>query len=209
MHLKKKSGLSLLELVITTMVVAIIVVGIASMEVALRQSEKSTSRNALLAMRTSGLMFHIRKNIELATGDATSPGVVCTTVDLNGDCLPADTLYIRQENQALPVATRTVNYNDDIWFRYRHLADHSLLFCRTDRVGDLNPVGSDCAPGVIEENLGALFSMDIHPQMDRVAQDFFIQVTLRNRIDMARPADPFDNPQLNLTTNISPLSSSF
>ena len=217
LKIKKESGLTLTELIITTILIAVVMVGIASMDVALRQSEKGTTRNALAAMRTNNLMFHIRKNLELATGDANNPGAICadsTGVICNPatgacSCIAAANLWIRIENPVIPVAARTINYNDDLWVMYRYNAN-SLFFCSQVTAGSNNPTTiTNCPVGALEENLGPLVSFDVNPVLNRAAQEFYTEITLRNRIDPAHPADTFDNPEQVLTAKVLPLLSSF
>ena len=210
-HRKQNSGFTLAELLVTTVLIGVVMLGISSIDVALHQLERGTSRNSLMAMRTNALMFHIREHARLTTGDANNPGAICMPENPvgSGECSNATHIWIRREDPNVAPALQTANYNDDVWVMY-HLSGTSFFFCDRVTAGNNDPTPiTACPGGATEENLGSLTGIEVSLERDRATRNFSINITLRNRSDPLRPIDPFNNPENVLTATTYPLLSSF
>jgi len=192
----KNTSLTLTELLIATIILGIVMLGIAAVDFSFRQSQKGTSQNALVAMRTSAIMLHITKNAELATGNRSTPGAT------SGINIPsADTLWIRLENPAQTPG----NYLDDVWVRYSYnTTNYNLYFCSG------NPDGVMVCPD-FSETLGTLAGFSASTGIDDSlgVQTFYVEITLTNRINPALGPNIFDNPEYILKARVNPASSSY
>ena len=202
-----------MELIVTTIIIGIMMVGIAAVDVALRQTERGTSANSIVVMRTSAIMLHISKSVEVATGDGRTDaggtpinlGIIFSTVDAN-----RPSLWVRRENPANPNPDPNT-YDDDVWVGYTlKIADNTLYYCVTPDDPSPGPTPSTPCDGVAGRlNLGALTGFTASLITDSATQTFYLETTLTNRLDPNAAADTFDNPEHILTSRISPASSSF
>ncbi len=194
--IKKSSGLTLTELIISTIIVGIMMVGITSMDVAFRRSQMGTSRKALLSMRASVIMLEISKDAQLATGDQSSMGV---------DTSVPDTLCIRREDPSRPPPLVTPgDYTDDDWACYTHLGNH-LYKCMS-----IHPAGPvNCTGGAADEDLGAVTGFIPKMIVDIANHEFCLEVDLTTIYNPAIGANAIDNPDFNLKARFNLISHSF
>ena len=184
---KTQKAITLTELIVSTMILGIIMTGIVSLDHALQVSSQGTSRNALVAMRTSAIMQHIIKNAQLAKGDSNTEAIMTESVG------PTFTIRIRQEGDVDPPTLAT-----EKWATYTYSsATHVILFCETPNLI------INCIAG---NNIGTLSNMQASVINDPVKQRFYFETTLTNRLDLNASADPFENPEMTLTSQTSPLS---
>ena len=186
MNLKNNTAITLTELLVSTILIGVVMLGIVAIDFAIRQSQRGTSRNALVAMRTSAIMLHITKNAAAVVGSRNDPGIVKN----------ATNLWVRRGN---PPG----------WISYTY-RNPDLLFCV---VPDFTTI---CPSGTGDENLGTLtdsgFTTNFVKDDSLGNQDFYLEVTLQNRFDPTAPVtsgNEFENPQYTLTSRISPASSSY
>ena len=184
MNLKKNTALTLTELLVSTILLGVIMLGVISIDFAIRQSQRGTSRKALVAMRTSFIMLHISKNAAVVVGNRTDPGIVRN----------ATNLWIRQGNPAA-------------WVSYTFQSPH-LLFCTVPNSTTI------CPSGTGDETLGTLtgFTTNLVNDDTLANQNFYLEVTLQNRFDPLAPVgagNEFENPQYTLTSRINLASSSY
>jgi hypothetical protein len=184
--IKNKQAITLIELLVATISVSIIMLGVVSIDQALRQSHKSTSRNSLVSMRTSAMMLNITKVAQGATGDKSSQGI---------DLSLANTLCVRNE---VAVSPTPGDYTDDRWICYTK-SSFDLLMC----TGLVSP--QVCAGTSIGQLVNITFTWVDQPGSTG-SGDFYLEVTITNRYDPAATKDTFDNPEIILTTRISPLA---
>ncbi len=197
MNLKENIALTLTELIVATIVMGIVALGVGAVDVALRQSHHSTSRNAIVAMRTSAIMLHVTKDVEMATGDRADSGI---RVD---DPVNTTNIWIRREDPTNPSPDPN-SYVDDIWVSYTYdSGNHNLYYCT---------VPNNTTPcTTADQNLGTLANLRATPVFDETlgTQNFYLEVTLTNLFNPLTAADIYDNPQYQLTSRIAPASSSF
>ncbi len=188
MRLKKNRALTLTELIIATVIIGIIMVGIGSMDFALRQSHQGSSRNALIAMRTSAIMLHITKNAQLATGNLTDLGLITT----------ATNAWIRLDNPNNPTPD---NYSDDTWVSYTFdTLNQDLYFC-TVLDNATACTSADETLGTLE-NFTPTLTIDTTPGNPQL----YLEISLSSLFDLSQPEDPFSNPRYTLTTRVYPKS---
>jgi len=185
MNHKQKTALTLIELLVATIILGIIMLGIAGIDIAMRQSSTGASRNALVAMQTSAIMLHMTKNAAQAHGNATDPGIA----------VAASALWLRQDTAQTPD-----NPADDEWFCY-DINGSQLRFCPVANASS----GCNAATGPIT-NLGAIATFE--PDFiidDSNPADLHAYVSLRlvNRFDVTASDDTFANPEFELTTHVN------
>ena len=199
MNLKEKTAITLAELITSTLILGIIMLGVASVDYALRQTHKGTSQNALIAMRTSAILLHITKNAELATGDRNNPGIVVQNPD------PATTtnIWIRKENSSSPDPS---SYATDIWVSYTYdTASHNLRSCTVP--------DNLTACTAAAETLGTIADLKAIVKTDDAVgaghQNYHLEITITNRSDPVGGPDTFNNPEYKLSAHINPSVSSY
>lgn len=207
--------MTLTELIVTTIIIGIMMVGIAAVDVALRQTEKGTSANSIVVMRTSAIMLHISKSVEVATGDGRTDGggtpinlgIIFSTADTS-----RPTLKVRREDPDNPNPDPNT-YADDVWVGYTlKVANNTLYYCVTSDDPLPGPAPLTPCDGVAGRiNLGTLTGFTASLVTNSATQTFYLETTLTNRLDpsLSAPADTFNNPEYVLTSRISPASSSF
>ena len=107
---QNKTGLTLTELLVATILMGIVMLGIVSVDYAVKQMTKQTSGTAFLKMYTSATLQDIARNAAMMTGDSTHPGLL---VFFNR-------FYIRQDINAATGAVNNTpnNDDDDAWICY-------------------------------------------------------------------------------------------
>ena len=199
MDFKEKKAITLAELITSTLILGIIMLGVASIDYALRQTHKGASQNTLIAMRTSAIMLHITKNAELATGDRNDPGIVVQNPD------PATTtnIWIRKENPSSP-SPNPSSYADDIWVSYTYdTASHNLRSCTVPN--------NVTACTTSDEILGTIADLKAVMMNDDTLgiQYYHLRITITNRFDPVAGKDIFNNPEYTLSATINPSVSSY
>ncbi len=189
-------GISLTELIVATVAVGVIMVGVVSVDQAMRQSHQGTSRNALVSMKTSAIMLHITKNVQLTNGYRTESGSI-DGIRTN----IANTLCVRKED---PSNITPGNYSDDVWACYT-LNGTNMNFCQSAAGGAAAACGAGTVLGTATS-----FTVQLSNDSDPVTGQFYVEITVINRFDPAAGKNTFDNPEITLTSRISPpgLSSS-
>ena len=113
--IEKNKGLTLTELIVSTVILGIVGISINSIDFALRRTHTALSQKASLTTENARILLHLMKNIQLATGDKSNPGLS------NGQ--PFGTystapylLWVRAQNYVNPNPDPN-SYTDDIWVR--------------------------------------------------------------------------------------------
>ena len=71
-----QNGITLTELLVASILIGIVMIGVASFSVSIGQLQNSTNRATILTMRTTAAMNHLTRAAYLAVGDETNRGVV-------------------------------------------------------------------------------------------------------------------------------------
>ena len=64
----KKNGITLTELLVASVMIAVVMVGVASFSLAIKNLQQSTSRSVLVALRAKSAMARLVKDASLAVG---------------------------------------------------------------------------------------------------------------------------------------------
>ena len=114
-----QKGLTLTELLVASVIVGIIMVGVASFTSSMKNVQKTSVDVSLNATRTAAAMKMIERDALLAIGDSTDAGV-CTP-----DTGPTDySVCFRQDTANTPW-----DYTDDTWICYHHGATQQIKRC--------------------------------------------------------------------------------
>jgi Tfp pilus assembly protein FimT len=210
-RLGNTQGLTLVELLITTSIVGMIMLGMVSIDYALRSNDQQQSRTSLVSLRTSAMMFDITSEASQAFGDVATRCIQLGNLSNNN----TNYICIYQD------ANGNANYNaagdaaGDQWVCYTHRATNMYKCTFTANNGPNN-----CGPG--DQLIGTVTS-DVYDAPDtpvvsnnRASLAINFQITLKNRYD---PTDPNANnaeyrdtiaqeyqvnPKLLLTTQVTP-----
>ncbi|MBN1869625.1 MAG: prepilin-type N-terminal cleavage/methylation domain-containing protein [Candidatus Omnitrophica bacterium] len=182
-----KKGLTLAELLVASILISIVMIGVASFSASMQQFQNSTNRTTILAMRTMSVMNQIERDGYLAIGDETNPGVVI------GGTANKESICFRHDADGDPMTY------DNNWVCYYGRANRELWLC-----GD-NPTvpvdgWNDCQQGNGERVLVDLFSKDIVTGPGPLG----VTVTLKTIFDRAQGFHPLKNPRYDLETMIMP-----
>jgi len=185
-----------MELLVATIAVSIIMLGVVSIDQALRQSHKSTSRNSLVSMRSSAIMLNITKTAQEATGDKLNKGIYDEASMLSTHSV-ANTLCIRKE-AAVPTPG---DYTDDSWVCYtQNTFDLRMCTFPSPQL----PQACGASAGTSIGQVVGIDSSWVDTPGSTGSGSFYLEVTITNRYDPAAAKDTFDNPEIILTTRISP-----
>lgn len=181
-HLRSQRAMTLTELLVASIIMMIVMVGVVSIDYAIRSSQKSASADALLPMRTSAMMLRISRDAALAVGDLSSPGVDTAS---GGLCF-------RQESGG------DVNvYTDDIWVCYS-MDGTTLRRCTKDiATGPGACAGSDPEVGQAVSATGSFV-------FDEALRALYIDLAVVNRQDPAAAAQVMSNPEYTLSSRVFP-----
>lgn len=168
--------------------------GIVSVDFSIRGMQKNISRDTVVTMRTSAAMLDMAKNAAAMTGDQNNigfddsvPNRFCFRKDVNGSGSPNNT---------------PDNNSDDFWICYQQSGTNILKCSRS------NPP-SDCPANsfILGTAVAGGLSVSFIPDSD--AQNSSIAISIKNRYDPAQAASPANNPEVTMTTKVSPAIQSF
>ncbi|MBI5024070.1 MAG: prepilin-type N-terminal cleavage/methylation domain-containing protein [Candidatus Omnitrophica bacterium] len=192
-----RKGLTLTELLVATILIGIVMTGVAAFSLFVKQARDSTGAGTILAVQTATAMHYLAEDANKAVGDNSNRGVA---VD------PADQLSICFRHDVSDPAS----YADDTWACYWYDAATDGLWKCADR-GAGAPVPpanfTGCQTGTGEVRLVTL---------DRAAANYFkvvddangrfnyVDITLNTIANPARAANTITNPTYQLFTRVSP-----
>ena len=197
------SGLTLTELLITTVIVGVMMLGIVGAQMALQQSERGATRQALVSMRLSAMMTDISKNASLAIGNSFQPGIV---INRTGFCF--------RQDRGAPLGT-PADFTDDKWVCYTRIGTN-LYKCESNLSSRCEGEGEDQILGAVTTRTFTEFATPPTTTLPRLVidetvsnQKMFFEFTLETRYDPSKPYDYLNNPQLQMTTRVVPEGYSF
>lgn len=167
-------GLTLAELLLTTMVIGIIMIGMVSVDYAMRSSDQQQTRSSLTSLRTAAITGDISATVAQAYGD---PATRCVQM---GNLTTNDTNYICVYRD---FGTPS-DYTDDSWT------------CYTRRTNNLHKCTHTIADGIgacaaTDPVIGAVtidtFDAPDTPSIVAVSPNFYVEITIKSRFDPARP----------------------
>ena len=188
--------MTLAELLVASILMGIVMVGVISVNYAMKRMESTTSKATLLGMQTAAAMNHITRNGLLAVGYENNPGIVLA---LN---TPPDTSYLsfRQDTASTPG-----DFSDDQWVIYTDIGEANHLYtCTQDAATGPVPQAAACDPAQSLLLLDNLSLINYQLVRDDTVPSTYLEVHIQTQFDVTQPADPVRNPTYDLTTQISP-----
>ena len=203
-----KKGLTLTELLVSSILVGIIMIGVVSFNFAMKRVEDTTSSTAILTAEAAAFMAMIKKDAEKAVGDTTSNGSGVRTFSAgNNRCI-----CFRHDFDNNP---RT--YTGDRWVCYRKWGSNNVTRkAFTDTTVPVN--NNSCTANsnsTLMDNLIELSSVDFYDvpngcddcnpgnnTMDYITIAF---TAIRNS---ANAVDTLRNPTVSLQTRVNPVGHS-
>lgn len=194
--IKQKKALSLTELLVSSVLIGIVMVGVAAFSLATKQTRDSTSRATVLSIQTAAALNFITADAMRAVGDNANRGVVTGTQGTERSiCFRHD-------------VNDPTSYADDTWQCY--FSNATLLYRCTAPTAGVPPAPTDFASGCNQGN-GAVFLVQLSQTDfaavvdDAATQRFqYISISLNTIYNPADGADPILNPSYILSTRIKP-----
>jgi len=133
----QKSGLTLVELIVASMLIAIVLLGVVAFNLSLTQIQDDSFNQSTLSIQASTAMNYLEDDISMAIGNNSNPGVTTRT----GSITPG--LCLRQ-----PDAT-PLTMVDNLWICYfldnlTATADHNLKRCVPSPINNIPDRISEC-----------------------------------------------------------------
>ncbi len=192
-------AMTLTELLVSVVLIGIVMLGMVSIDYATKQSQQTTTRLGLVAIRTGAMMLNISKALSLATGDKTNVGIKASAAasPFNG---PTD-LCVRQDLNGLETPNNTPNdLTDDTWRCYTTFL-RQLFACRL-------PAANACATILLPNTnyVGPLYSLTVSVVTNTTVgtESFYVEITLTNRYTPTAATDPLNNPDYILQSRVYP-----
>jgi len=214
--LKENFGITLTELLVATVMIGIVMIGVASFSGSITRLQGSTSRSTIIAMRTKAVMARIVQDAKLAVGN-------------NEDCGKDDTATPPLSNLNCGWGIRTEaggggklgvcfrhdlpgtpdSYSDDTWICYYKSAgaNNRLFYCGATAPANVPPTNAgSCNLNLHLINLWETED-DYYEVIENAAgQLLYVELTISNIYDrlLGAAGDPMTNPTYVLTTRVSP-----
>ena len=207
--LTKKEGITITELLVASVMIAIVMIGVASFALAINQFQFATNKSVTIALKTKTAMALMTQDAVKSVGDKSNRGVYYQTngTNMSSICFRHDLLSTPED------------YSDDQWICYAHILDFELHRC-------INPTtdisffsgctglggGPGCCTGATLDEV-ILTLADDNNEIGEVIENgngdlLFIDLTLTTRFIFNQIEHPVDNPEYTLSTQISPLAHS-
>lgn len=202
-HAKNNRGITLAELLVASVMIGIVIVGVASFSLAIRNMENSTNRTVVISLKTKTAMAILVKDASLAVGDPLDNGIA--TYDVGGN----RSICFRQDADNEPST-----YTGDLWTCYFQDAtgalDGPLESCGTFPSASGNvPVQDnvDCDAGSLRKDIldledGAPIWYDVI--LDGSGRLGYIRLDLQTIYNPSLPENPITNPRYTIHTKIVP-----
>lgn len=193
--MRPNAGLTLTELIISTAIVGIVMLGVVGSDYAVRYTEKTGRDVALTEMRMARMMRHVMQNAYLAIGTSADPGIVMGNIGNNNNnyvCFRHDDDNDMRVSGADEWRCYTKNNSDEFEYCIRN----SASFCRNNN----NPeVIGEVVDTMYVDNPPS-FTMDDTVGVQKIEFNF----TLVTRPDIDADDDPMTNPTRVLTSSVTP-----
>lgn len=210
MSFQDKNAVTLTELLVGTILIGLVMVGIAAFSNAVKQIHSSTDKSTILAMRTAFALKQMSSDAFLAVGSNL------LAADSSSACLPDCGLVYDDTDNQRSICFRQdadgnpISYANDIWICYFKGGNNVIERCEGTPVGNIPPANfGQCSanPAVVTAYDYQLIQDDFFEIVRDVNGRLeYVEITLTTRTDPdpANPAHPMDNPEYTLTTRVSP-----
>ncbi len=206
--IKNKKALSLSELLISSVLISIVMLGVVVFNFSVRQAQNSTSSISEIKTKTASAMLQIKKDAQLAVGDATDPGIISFSGTASKRCI-----CFRQD------VNDPSSYTDDQWICYPHGSSYgiwrvlaavqptSYATCKENFGGNV------ALPFSYSLSISDFYNIATTTDSDGVSHIDYVDITLSTASDTSTApnvdcSDPINNPCYSLTTQISPIGHS-
>ncbi len=193
MTIKKRNGITLTELLVASILIGIVMIGVASFSVSISKLQGSTNRATVLAMKTTAAMSRMTKDAYLAVGEEADRGVIAGNGGTGSVCFRHDTNNDPYDD-----------YAGDTWVCYYAHANRILYLCES---GAVPPVDNwaDCN-GADEVALLDLENTNIVDVFEPQGTGLFeyVEINIPAIFSRAGAYHPIDNPRYTLTSQINP-----
>ncbi len=186
------------ELLVSTVLIGIVMTGVAAFSLFVKQARDSTGKGTILAVQTATAMHYIVADANRVVGDSGNRGVVIDAPGGVSICFRHDT-------------NDPASYADDTWACYWYdNASDGLWKCATRTVAMPGPPPADfadCQAGAGEVKLVTLdpAATDYFEVVDDADGRFaYIDIALNTIADPSQAASTIANPTQQLFTRVSP-----
>lgn len=212
--IQNQSALTLLEVILASMLVGVVLLGVVSVDLAVRRTQQTTSGSAILAMQTAAAMLTISKETARAIGYQGDQGIAENDAARNRLC-------VRQD---VPSPTPTPDiYTDDRWYCLEYDGTRNIFDCLFPADGGGNDLIAltNATPCTTANGLGILLPQNpLNPPLINNATavnldwnnspgNFYIAIDLTTRNNPLTPRDPIKNPDYSVSTRVQPISHSW
>ncbi|MCX5681084.1 MAG: hypothetical protein NT079_02205 [Candidatus Omnitrophica bacterium] len=193
------SGLTLPELLAASIITVFVMIGVASMDISLRNLFSGVSGNASASVNAATIMRHMANRIPEAIGDSTIGGAGIGVATGNGGGND-NRLWIRRDENA---SHTPEIYTDDAWYSYQYSASaHTLVYCTTpDAPGAPNP-SSACNSPVIQTFSNVTEFVPTITNL-QASEEFSVSIRLKTVSNASLPYPSATNPEFTLTSAFS------
>jgi hypothetical protein len=197
MNIRTQNALTLTELLVSTILMGIVMGGVAAFSLFVKQSRDSTGAGTILAVQTATAMHYLVQDANKAVGDNSNRGVISDSPVLRSVCFRHD-------------ASNPAVYTDDTWACYWYDAPSNGLWKCADRnaIATVPPADfADCQIGTGEVKLVTLDPAV--PGYFNVVNDAngrfdYVDITLNTIANPGQAANTIANPTYQLFTRVSP-----
>lgn len=169
-----QKGLSLAELLVSTVIIGVIMMGIVSVDYALRSTDQQQSRSSITAIRTAAVLDDIVKTSTQASGDAATRCVQIGNITTNA------TNYICiYRDYGTPA-----EYSDDNWQCFTRIGTNIHKCTRSLAADKGQCATTDPIVGSVTIDT---FDAPDTPSVIAANPDFYFEVVIKNRFDPTRP----------------------
>lgn len=187
-NILNKNGLTFVELLTASIVTGVVMLGVASMDISLRNAYEGTSKGTMVASKAAALMHHVSRRILEASGSPTDPGVVIAS--------SPSRLYIRSDTPQTPS-----KYTDDVWHVYQYNSGtKTLSYCTTTNATTNCQATVQSFPNIV------LFEPTL--LNNSATYQFAISVKITSLYDSSQAVDTLRNPEYTVTSTFNLPSSS-
>lgn len=180
----RKNAMTLTELIVASVLMGIMMVGLVSVDLAVRNSRTAAVSDTSLAIQTQAAMLRITNDAMKAVGNSSDPGVSSTP----------NFLCFRQDTDNNPNT-----FSGDTWVCYDKDGDD------LDRCAPPAPQHClDTTNGYLNILLNKTVDFTYNFYIDGGTKKLYIDISMTNRFDPASAAHPVTNPDYTLSTHVSP-----
>ncbi len=191
MRIHNQTGLSLTELLISTVIIGTIMLGIMTFSTSVRQMQSASSRTRYTDMKLAAAMKALKRDALQAIGDRLSPGIVVNSGTFETICFRHD------------LALTPLDYTDDTWACWMSSTSDVLRRCFDPSTMPPTSV-AECTASTDDRQYFQLTNTNFFT-INTGGGGRFDSVTLTlSAHDINAPVDPLTNPEMTLTMDVSP-----